>query len=200
MKDRNRFSGFLRFTICVFFLALSVYLLSGKYSGHVLALFAVFAVILVAGGWSSMRDVLAGIFLRIENQISVGDYILLNNLSGRVQLLGLRCLSLKKDDGPYVFVPYSTVAKEIVTRLPPSEQTDPYTFSLVVPKIAKPGAMREIIRKAALNLIWVSLKTDPRIQFLEEKEDGFLFEVTVYPVISEYGARIEDFLKAELAA
>jgi len=184
----------------VFFLILLlwvIYLLFSHQQKYILYFYAATAGILIFGGWFIIRDIIAGIVLRAEENIVIGDCIQFNAFSGRIQKLGLRCLELKKDEEAQVIIPYSTIAKTIVTRLTPSEMTDPYAFTLNVAKGSEPPVVKDKIRQSILRSIWISLKKEPQIQLLKEHEDAFTFQVTVYPIIPEYGLKIENALKKE---
>ena len=113
--------------------------------------------------------------------------------------LSLRCITVQTDEGHELLIPYQTVNREIVTLLDHAGRGEPISFTLLSPKIARPGAMIEIIRKSAMNLIWVDPNTRPVITFVEELENKYRFTITLHPIIQEYRERIEDLLKAELA-
>jgi small conductance mechanosensitive channel len=48
---------------------------------------------------SLFRDVMAGLFMLLENELSVGDYVAIGGLSGRVEKFNLRVTVIRADTG-----------------------------------------------------------------------------------------------------
>ena len=65
------------------------------------------------GAQSLMKDIITGLFIIIEDQFSVGDYITVDNLSGVVEQMGLRSSKIRDFGGQLHIVPNSRI--EIVT-------------------------------------------------------------------------------------
>ena len=62
------------------------------------------AAALAFGTQSIVKDLLAGIFLLVEDQLGVGDYVDMNLASGTVEAVGLRVTQLRADDGTIWYV------------------------------------------------------------------------------------------------
>jgi small-conductance mechanosensitive channel len=67
--------------------------------GPILASASVLGVALGLGAQTLVRDVLAGIFMLIEDQFGVGDEIDVNDVSGVVESVGLRITAVRSNDG-----------------------------------------------------------------------------------------------------
>lgn len=65
------------------------------------------------GAQSLISDIISGLFIMLENQIEVGDYITLGDIQGNVIELELRCMKLENYEGELVFIPYGEVRKLI---------------------------------------------------------------------------------------
>ena len=154
-----------------------------------------FIGIIIFSGWFLIRDIIAGIILRTEENIKVGDLIRFDEFTGRVQKAGIRCLHLKKDEDTQVIIPYSNITPKIISKILPSKTTDPYTFTLDVKKKIDLSAHKEKIRQAVLCTIWISLERSPYINLIKEQNSVLTFQVTVYPLLPEYGMKIENILK-----
>ncbi|MCX2727164.1 mechanosensitive ion channel family protein [Thermomicrobium sp. 4228-Ro] len=81
---------------------LSIY---GVPIGPLLASAGVVGLALGLGAQTLIRDVIAGIFIVLEDQYHVGDVIHVNNVSGSVEALTLRYTALRTLEGAYVIVP-----------------------------------------------------------------------------------------------
>ena len=56
-----------------------------------------------------LRDVSAGLFMLLENELSVGDYVTIDGLSGRVEKFNLRSTTVKADMGEFHYFPNGTI-------------------------------------------------------------------------------------------
>lgn len=61
------------------------------------------------GAQSLIQDIIGGVFIFLEKQLEVGDWIELGNISGTVKELDVRCLELETYEGEIVFVPYGEI-------------------------------------------------------------------------------------------
>jgi small conductance mechanosensitive channel len=65
---------------------------------------SVVAVALAFGVQSFVKDLISGIFMLIEDQMGVGDFVDLEKASGVVEAIGLRITQLRDDDGNVWYV------------------------------------------------------------------------------------------------
>lgn len=61
------------------------------------------------GAQSLIRDTISGIFILLENQYRVGDYVLIAGNYGQVREVGLRTTVLRSDDGVIHYIPNGQV-------------------------------------------------------------------------------------------
>ncbi|HST04405.1 MAG TPA: mechanosensitive ion channel domain-containing protein [Chloroflexia bacterium] len=69
-----------------------------------------------------LRNVVAGIYVLLEQPFKIGDRITVKDVTGVVQAIELRTTLLRTDDGLRVVVPNGTVLNEIVTNRSVSNQ------------------------------------------------------------------------------
>lgn len=65
---------------------------------------SVVAAAIAFGTQSIVKDLLSGIFLLVEDQLGVGDYVDMQLASGTVEEIGLRVTTLRADDGTVWYV------------------------------------------------------------------------------------------------
>ena len=65
---------------------------------------SVIAVTVAFGTQSFVKDLVSGIFLLVEDQLGVGDFVDLEKASGVVEGIGLRVTKLRDDDGNVWYV------------------------------------------------------------------------------------------------
>lgn len=164
---------------------------------YILIMYGLLSIMVIPGVWFLITDFMAGTFLKVAENIKTGDHIQFDGFSGQIQKTGLRSLHLKKDDAALVIIPYSSIAKKIVTKPQAPQTITPYICEIETSRKHEPATYREKIREAALRNIWSSLKAEPQVKLLKETENGFIFQVTVYPISQEWGVKIDSFLKNE---
>ena len=65
---------------------------------------SVVAAAVAFGTQSMVKDLMAGIFMLVEDQLGVGDYVDMNLASGTVEEIGLRITALRSDEGTIWYV------------------------------------------------------------------------------------------------
>lgn len=78
------------------------------------ALIAVTGVAGVAigfGAQSLVKDVISGIFVLLEDQFAVGDYITIDGFSGVVETIGIRVTKIRDFSGELHIIPNGTIAR-----------------------------------------------------------------------------------------
>lgn len=83
--------------------------------GSILVAAGIGGIIIGLGAQSVIRDVINGVTIISENQVSEGDYITVNfprseNISGIVQEMSVRVITLKTNNGSIVFVPNGNIS------------------------------------------------------------------------------------------
>ncbi|MGE5703042.1 MAG: mechanosensitive ion channel family protein [Clostridia bacterium] len=63
------------------------------------------------GAQSLVRDVITGFFIIFEDQFAVGDAVMINNLNGTVQEIGLRITKIKSFTGEVHIIPNGTITQ-----------------------------------------------------------------------------------------
>jgi small conductance mechanosensitive channel len=63
------------------------------------------------GAQSMVKDIIAGIFMIVEDQYGIGDHIDTDNAKGQVVSMSLRVTTLQGDDGCVWYVPNGTITR-----------------------------------------------------------------------------------------
>jgi moderate conductance mechanosensitive channel len=92
-------------TFVIFFVAILMILAElGFNITTIVAGTSVVAVTVAFGLQSIVKDLISGIFMLVEDQLGVGDYIDMEKASGTVEEVGLRITQLRDDDGNVWYV------------------------------------------------------------------------------------------------
>ena len=107
------------------------------------------------GAQSLFKDMLNGIFILIENQYNVGDYVKVASLAGTVEDLSLRLTTLRDVDGTVHYIPNSQIAT--VSNL--SREFSVGNMTVNVDASADPDKVLAILRRTA-----TQVRNEPEFQ------------------------------------
>lgn len=77
--------------------------------GPLLASAGVLGLAIGFGAQSMVKDIITGIFIQFENAINVGDVITVGGITGAVEKLSVRSVSLRDGQGVFHIIPFSSV-------------------------------------------------------------------------------------------
>ena len=77
--------------------------------GPLLASAGVLGLAIGFGAQSMVKDIITGIFIQFENAINVGDVITVGGITGTVEKLSVRSVSLRDGHGVFHIIPFSSV-------------------------------------------------------------------------------------------
>jgi small-conductance mechanosensitive channel len=144
--------------------------------------YLVYAMIFIVAGfmaWFLIKDIFAGIIFRIKHNLKTGSYIHTGDISGQIKAQQITYLKIMTDDGQLIRVPYSKIVLEVITELAYRGSREQHIINIQVDLSLDKTKAESLIRAALLNTPWSNLKEDPAIKFLKEKENGYLFEITL---------------------
>jgi small conductance mechanosensitive channel len=78
--------------------------------GPILAGVGVLGLAIGFGAQTLVKDIITGVFLLVEDTVSVGDVIQVNGISGLVEVISIRTIRLRDTAGNVHTIPYSSVA------------------------------------------------------------------------------------------
>jgi small conductance mechanosensitive channel len=107
------------------------------------------------GAQTLVRDIISGFFLILEDQVRVGDGVVINGTGGTVEELNLRTIVLRDDEGTVYVFPNGA----ITTLANKSKDFSYYVVSLGIPYGADTDRVAAIVRR-----VGAEMQEDPRFQ------------------------------------
>lgn len=96
--------------VVVFFIGLTLVLDTfGVNTNSLIATAGIGGIALGFGAQSIVKDVISGAFLLVEDQFSIGDYIIVDSLEGYVVQTGLRLTKLRAFNGEIHYIPNGNI-------------------------------------------------------------------------------------------
>lgn len=172
-------------------------------------------LLLILLSWFVLRDIIAGIIFRLQHVPRINQSIRIipvsdnrsgeetlngySHTTGRIVHLGITSLVLENGVGEQIKMPYSTVVNQSIAQYEASEFIKSYEFSLQLPKSATKDHLIKELRRQILLLPWSSTKQSPVIQWREENEQHYNFDILVYSLSTDYALQIENYLIQQYA-
>lgn len=147
----------------------------------VVALLAMFALV---------RDVLAGVWLRMENSLRPGLIVGLGPSRGRIRSLGVRSFDMEVSDGSIERVPYSVAARGRIARIADDGGISAHRVRLALNE-QQPDVMLERARQIVLNHACTPIRRPPVIKLISTAAGLPEMEVTLYAASVTNASRVE---------
>jgi small-conductance mechanosensitive channel len=160
------------------------------------ALLALLIVALVALGWGSIRDLVAGVVVKAGQSLRIGDHVRVGDVGGRIVALGYRVVTVETPDGEQAIVPFHTLSKGIVQRSQAAGSAHVHVFTLPASGRLSLAEIKQAASEAALRCHWASVVHPPKF---EVDENGKL-EMTVYALHPDYALEIESAVRHATSA
>lgn len=151
-------------------------------------------ILLSVFGWYLLRDLIAGIILKIENTIKPGQNISFSSLSGKINKIGYRTLEITNDNGETVEIPFSNIVRQNVVILLNKEKRAGHTIRLKVSTVNQPEKIKEVLEKHLLEMPWIISNDDIDINIIREDKDNFNAEIKFKILSSDMVFKTEELL------
>ncbi|MBN2349605.1 MAG: mechanosensitive ion channel [Bacteroidales bacterium] len=154
------------------------YLFNEK-SYYKLVIICMIVILSVLIGWFFIKDFIAGVIFRVQNNYAEGDHVQFGEVAGRVESLYLTHISLQTQEGRLVKVPYSRLGSEIISQKTESKTFEKNSFILKTRKTESVTSTEESIRNILMTSPWRISNTQPNIKFVGEDDLSFHYNILV---------------------
>ena len=152
------------------------------------------AALLIIISWVAMKDIFAGIILRLDSSFNLNEWVKIKELSGKIVKLGYRTFQLETGIGEMVSIPYSRISGEIRTKPNVSEKLKSHSFIIQLSKNRPIEETAKKIKFTLANAPWSSLKKLPAVKFIKETHDRHQFEIIIYSMKVSHFQHIKQVL------
>lgn len=150
--------------------------------------------------WFALRDLIAGMVIKSNRALKINDTVDVAGYHGKIKRFGFRNLVVETENGKNIYLPYTMLIKQEIVRSHPAEKILSHSFQLQTEPADDIQEKINEIRKSILSLPWVSMIKEPLIRLQEEKNNRYLFHITVYSIEKDYFMLIEKELRSQLEA
>lgn len=146
-----------------------------------------------------LRNIIAGTVFKLSDHFSLYDTLKVGKYSGRIVNFGKSSLELETENGKSIYIPYAKILNRVNIKTDPAEKISRYNFKLKTKKDIALREKTENIKQAIMVLPWSSIKKVPLINPIDEDENSFTFDITIYSLEKEYFHKIENNIKEQFS-
>lgn len=148
-------------------------------------------VILVGGTWNYVRNFMSGLMILFVGEVKPGNKIESGDNNGMVVSLGKFSLTLRKDNGETVSLPYSRLAELPLVSKAPSETAIARTI-IIEQSDSEDSVVKEQRIKHQLAISpWVLAFPAPIVESKTDRDGRITFSVTVFGIEEEHLKHVE---------
>ena len=165
-------------TILFVFITMATALQAGEFGNLVTVIGTIAAALTVAIGFGMREEVgnlVAGVFIYINNPFVKGDYIQVGEDEGEVKEISLRSTTLNGHASETIAVPNNKISSNPLRNFTRGIKTKSHIEFKLKPDIAKQAS--EIITEVAVNDEGVLESPKPNVLFRKYEEDKMVFEL-----------------------
>lgn len=139
------------------------------------------SVIIISGlvGWFFIKDFIAGIIFRLQNNYLKGESIQFGSLIGQLESMQLTHLLIQTKEGKLMKVPYSRLSNEIISENTQIIASKESIIQLKTNKKESTQKTENAIRKVLLASPWPTRNTHSLVVLKEEGDQHYYFEIRV---------------------
>lgn len=180
-------------TLFIIFWAIE-YLFSSKSYYQIILLSLIISLIALIS-WFVVRDFIAGIVFRTQNNLNRGATMKFGEIAGKLLSMRTTHIVVETDEGRVIKIPYSRIISEIVSEHPEDGVREDSMIRLEVKKKMKWNELESSLKNTILNTPWRLLTSEPKIKLLAEQDK--YYEIQIY--VRTRSKKHEENLKALLS-
>jgi small-conductance mechanosensitive channel len=144
-----------------------------------------------------LKNIIAGVFFRYQENYAIGDHYQNNEYSGRIINFKLFALRLESKEGQIISIPYGKLVNKVSTHQEVGKTITAYTFELNTSKEKEIQEVTQEIKSILLSMAWISTHRTPEIHQLKTSESAYHFSISLFAINNDYALKTEQLLKSK---
>ena len=153
---------------------------------------SVFTLILSIPLYVILRDFVVGNILKIQNKVSEGVFIEIEEIKGRIKKAGYLRLDLEDEHGNINSIPYNNIRSKIISQNSINQNLAKVLLRFSFPENTKVNYITPILIRQILNTPWAAVSQTPIIEKAINENGQLIIEVGAYALDKSYGENIQN--------
>jgi len=142
-----------------------------------------------------LKDYIAGIIVKADTSIVMGDTITTSNYTGIIKKFNYRTLELELTNKNIVKIPFSNILNNNLLKEQKSYSNSAYTFEITILKNKDIENIINSIKQSIILLPWSLTTQSPIIKLINEKKNTYTLSITVFSHKKDMYFKIEKHIK-----
>ncbi len=157
------------------------------------------ALLIIFGlAWFVFRDFLAGVLIKIEKALNVGQLIKTPFAEGHIRKLGTLSVELINDAGELVKIPYSQLSRETLILPPDDEDSLPHQLTLPLTSEQHPEKMRDMVYASLIAMPYI-ISPLPTVKLHRTINNNWELQVKYHTHMRNQAVAVEQKIREMLA-
>lgn len=199
---RKRVSQYLPFAQTMFWILFLCWYLIQFSTANLLFSIVVMIALLGILFWLSkfaLKDILAGMILRLTSGFKVGDVLRVAGQGGKLKNWTLLALELETTEGEIVRFPYSNLISESIVKAETKQFSSAFSFNFELSGEADLKIIPEQVSKYIVGLPWSSIHQKPEVSVTVQKDKQRICQITCFPIEKAFSKKIQEMVIGKFA-
>ncbi len=165
------------FILWIFILLWAVNYLFGDKSYYQVIIISAIVILTLAFGWFFLKDLVAGIIFRLQNNYTNGEVLQIGEISGRLNKMLLTHITIDTNNDNTLKIPYSRLSNEIISQKSQTKSFENNRFTLSTNKKLSQKDTEDAIGTILKNSPWHIGYRLPASKLLNEDDKHYHFEI-----------------------
>lgn len=179
LKNLNRLFPIIVSIIWIVLIFWSAHFLFKLKSYYDIVVISIVIIISAFTGWFFIKDFIAGIVFRLQNDYTEGDILHFNDTGGIISSLSLTHVMIISNDDQMLSIPYSRISNEITIQNAKITALDNNTSLIITDKKNDVKTTLNNIYKEITTSPWRIPNKKPAVRFIGEDNSNYKFEIKV---------------------
>lgn len=148
--------------------------------------------------WFVLKDFIAGLVLKTQIDIKIGDKIKIAESDGIITDIGYLALQIESESGEIELIPYSHVKSRKLIKPNPNTFFVKELIRLDVAKTMQINELTEKIRRIILNSPYSAVTKQPVFNKIDERNDDFHLEIYVFVLNKNHAKLLKEKVLTDL--
>lgn len=166
---------------------------------YTLIIISLVLILLIWVAWFALRDLVAGIILKLEGSLGLNEKIIINKTSGHIRKLSYFSLMLETDTGQKVSLPYHIVKNKEKIKETADNFTYKTTLKLSTHKEEFTATqIQDKLQQYIFQAPWIVPTHNPIILLETENSTQYQFNITIFLLHQKYLLKFKEFISSKI--
>lgn len=137
------------------------------------------------------KDLMMGMVFKIQNRVSKGKYIEIEEIEGRISKIGLLGIEVTDASGNISTIPYHSLFSTTIKRQSDNQNLEKITLRFSFPETKKTNELTTRLLHVVMNTPWVAVSQQPSVESVSHKDGRLWIEICAFTLDKSQAENIQ---------